>query len=128
MDSVEIQKETFQSERRPETVNRLGSRRSRACRDALNAFRAFRIRNSDQPAAGCLDQFVCFQQRRGDDEAPNAKATLLNLDSAFSDHQELGERVVGLPVDRARLRRSEPCENIIISSETHCTAKVGRTV
>jgi len=70
-----------------------------------------------------LGEFICVQRRRGDDDAPNAKATLRNLDSAFSDQQELGERVVSLLVDRARLRRFEPFDNVIILAETLSTAK-----
>ena len=51
-----------------------------------------------------LGEFIRVQQRRGDDEGLDTKARLLDLDATFSDHQELGERVVGLPVDRTGLR------------------------
>ena len=35
-------------------------------------------------------KFDCVQQRRGDDEGRNTKAWLLDSDSAFPDHEELG--------------------------------------
>jgi len=75
-----------------------------------------------------LSEFICIQQRRGDNDGSDSKARLCDLDSAFSDHQELGERVVSLPVDRARLRRFEPLDDVIILAESLSTAKVSRTV
>jgi hypothetical protein len=75
-----------------------------------------------------LGKLVCVQQRRGDNDAPNAKGRLLNPDSAFSDHQELGERIVSLLVERARFRRLDSYDYMIIIVDENATAKVGRTV
>jgi len=75
-----------------------------------------------------LGEFACIQQRRDDDEGPDAKAWLLDLDATFSNHQELGERIVRLPVDGSRLRRFEPFDNVIVFAQVLATAEVGLSI
>ena len=53
------------------------------------------------------------QQGRGDDQGPDPEARLLDPDAALADGQGLGQRVVGLPVDRPRLRRLGPPDDVV---------------
>ncbi len=71
-----------------------------------------------------LGKLVGVQQCRGDDQRLDTKTWLLDTDSTFSDHQGLGKRLVGLPVDRTGLRRFEPGDNVIPFAQSLSTAKI----
>jgi len=75
-----------------------------------------------------LGEFVCIQQRRGDDDGSDAKARLRDLDSAFSNHRELGKYIVCLCIDRTGLSRFEPLDDVIVFAQAFSTAKVSRPV
>ncbi len=60
-----------------------------------------------------LGKLARVHQRGGDDQRLDTKTWLLDTDSTFSDHQGLGKRLVGLPVDRTGLGRLEPGDNVI---------------
>jgi len=59
--------------------------------------------------------FVWIQQRRGDDEGLHAKTRLLDANTALADRQKLGKRGVGFSVDRARLLRFGPKDDVVVS-------------
>jgi hypothetical protein len=73
-------------------------------------------------------ELLGVQQRRGNDNAPDAKAGLLDPDAAFSVQEGLGERVVNLSLDRPRPPRLRPRDYVIILAKPRPAAKVGRAV
>ena len=48
--------------------------------------------------------FFCVQQRGDNDDCSTPKARLLNSHKRFPDHEELGKRIVGRPINRTGLR------------------------
>lgn len=75
-----------------------------------------------------LAELLGIEQRRGDDEYLHTKARLLNADATFPDHQEFGQRIVGLAIDGTGLGRFGPLDNVIVVVQAFSTAKVGFTV
>jgi hypothetical protein len=68
----------------------------------------------------------CFrvQERRGNDEAVNAKPWLVDPHTALANCQRVGERGVSLAIDGARLGRLGPNDNVIACAQTSSSPEV----
>lgn len=75
-----------------------------------------------------LGKHIRVQQRRGDHQATDPKAPLLDPHAAFPDQEGIGQRIVGLSIDRAWLRWFLPFDEMIILAEPRPPAKVGLAV
>ena len=74
-----------------------------------------------------LGKLVGVEQGCYHDDGLGAKSRLFNANTQFTDRQKVWKRLVCLLVDRPRLPRFRPADDVIILSEAFAATKVGFT-